>query len=280
MLRSTPVCQRGWLQRFMQFPARRYKAYWQLPNLAHKKTPLNHKTPEEYGNHWEIRWGQQWFDRMNKRGAYRTWPFVDIRHDPVRRFNDAAASSCRTFSAKAVTANACRPLWDHYAEAGRDYRIVPTAELPALAEFLHVQVGKVWNPSTVKALLTTMAADFASPGAVAECGIEGIRHWATTKGTVPLGFAEHVALLSADVVRQHSLRETRRHQHERGGVLRMENMTEYYALPRLLTKQQQPSWENTFTGKQPRGKFADMNGAQFHPLYMPDRVKKFNFRPA
>ncbi|KAG8339642.1 hypothetical protein ERJ75_001643500 [Trypanosoma vivax] len=269
----------GYGNRVMVYAHRRHRARYLPPKLAHARSPLANKMPEEYGNTWDPRTGIEWYHRLRRRGAYRHWPWARWTDDPVRHHRETAYQ--RTFSAADAEANEGVPLWDYYAEVGQEYATPDHFPLKYMAPFIHQYTSKVWSRDEIERHLQVIAekTGLHTIRAVAD-GRKRLFEWNEREmGVVPHGLVEHADMLAQDIVLQNRKKEFRRKSHE-NGILRTSTMERYYALPHMRTGPAMPSKLSQPSGKFPWGKFSIMLGeTTIHPLYQIDGFYKHNMYP-
>ncbi|KEG14328.1 hypothetical protein DQ04_00521130 [Trypanosoma grayi] len=264
----------------MVYAHRRHSARYLPPKLAHTRSPLANKSPEEYGNTWDPRTGVEWYYRMRRRNAYRHWPWARWTDDPVRHHRETACN--RTFSAASDGPNDGVPLWDYYAEVGQEYTTPSHFPLHYMAPFIHQYTGKVWPRNEIEHYLKVIEqrTGLRSIESLHE-DLPRLREWGETEmGMVPHGLLQHVEMLAREIVSQNEKKAFRKKMHE-NGILRTATMERYYALPHLRSGPSMPIALKQPSGEYPWGKYTRMLGDErIHPLQRPDGLYKDNMYPA
>ncbi|EAN80496.1 hypothetical protein, conserved [Trypanosoma brucei brucei TREU927] len=271
---------KGYENRVMVYAHRRHRAWYLPPKLAHARSPLANKSPDEYGNTWDPRTGVEWYHRLRRRGAYRHWPWARWNDDPVRQHQEL---SCRrTFSAAVTGANEGVPLWNYYAEVGQEYGLPSHFPLSFMAPFIHQYTSRAWSRKEIERHLKVVEERTGLRTIQQACDATSeLLEWGEEEmGVVPHGLLQHVVMLAEDIVLQNKKKAYRKAAHERG-ILRTTTMERYYALPHLRTGPPMPTTLEQPSGEFPWGKFSTMvGGTRIHPLYRPDGFFKDNMYPA
>jgi hypothetical protein len=284
MLRNSLVtcaATSNYLNRTPHFPINyarsRYNTLWGKPV---SRSALSHKGPDEWHRTWDQRSGFDWHHRQRRRHMFVGWPWISWRDDPIRKHKRPNAS--RTFSAQlADTGGVGYPLWDHYAETAADYRLPNNADTRAALKHVLVYVGATWKHEDVVRYLDIVAAAFPTVEQIAQAPA-GVRAWRTEKhAAVPLGFLEHLILFCRDVMRNNS-KKAYRAELQRRGVLRTNDMTRYYALPRVSAGQPaMPEKLAQAEGAEPVGDYQWLlSGGRFHNIFAPRNPSRAGFYDA
>ncbi|CCD12317.1 unnamed protein product [Trypanosoma congolense IL3000] len=283
MRRTVPALgsrAKGYCNRVMVYAHRRRRAWYLPPKLAHARSPLANKSPEEYGNTWDPRSGVEWYHRLRHRGAYRHWPWARWTDDPVRHHREAAGR--RTFSMLEAGGNEGVPLWNYYAEVGQEYGIPSHFPLHYVATFIHQYTSKVWSEEEIERQLKLIEerTGLRTIQQVSDALPQLLKWGDEEMGSVSHGLLQHVAMLAGDIVLHNRKKAFRKEAHERG-ILRTIAMERYYALPHLRSGPAMPTTLEQPSGEFPRGKFTTMvGGTHIHPLHKPDGFYKDNMYPA
>ncbi len=144
----------GYITQNSEWPARTWHL-WRYNNYSASKRrlgrgPFAQRMPHEYDDPDKLRPSDratlEWRNKWVGVDGWENWPFVDWRDDPVRSHKSEIQPS-RTISALTPNPVVGKPLWNHYQESSRDYRVQSHAPLVLLVPFLNTICGKVWSPT-------------------------------------------------------------------------------------------------------------------------------------